>query len=993
MTSPHFDSEPGSRALIPSRGFDDLHPQVQRWIWNQNWAELRRVQQLAISPILEGSRDVIISAATASGKTEAAWLPICSKLAYEAEAGISAPGIKALYISPLKALINDQFERLESLCELVDMPVVRRHGDVSGSERQALTRKPDGLLLITPEALEAQFVLKGPQVPALFAGLRYVVIDEMHSFIGTERGAQLQSLLHRIELATRRRVVRIGLSATFADFSAAADFLRPRRGADVEVVRDESEGRSDLRLQVRGYRLSPPPRESGEQHRRPKQTAFEFTDENGSSPCEGTIAGHLFRVLRGQDNLVFANSRTDVETYADSLREASDAARVPNEFLPHHGSLSKQLREDVEARLKDPSTPTTAVCTSTLEMGVDIGSADSVAQIGPPYSVAALRQRVGRSGRRGKPAVLRIYLTETGLDSETNVTDRLRTRTFQTAAVVDLMLKHWYEPPAMTKLHLSTLIQQILSVVAQHGGATAGQLFNALCAAGPFEYVSRSQFVELLRNLGSTELLSQAGDGTLLPGVVGERIINHYSFYAAFASSEEYRLLAHGQLLGTIPVDFPVLVDSMTIFAGRRWLVVAVDTATKTIELTEARGGVTPQFNPSSGDIADRIRQKMRELYVATEVPAYLDQQARVLFAEGQSAFAQHDLAENAVVSAGKNCLLFVWRGSRVCTTLSAMLTIMGVKNSVESMTINCQDVTREELLGILAAIGSMPKPTARDLAGSAPIQNVDKYDEYLSESLLRDSAAARDFDVDGAWDELTSIVADHPAIPDVVPESWTSVDELAVLGETPFVVVDVETTGLSPRSGARVVEIALVSLDSKGNVTDTWSTLIDPEVDTGPRHVHGISSQDVSEAPVFAGIIDEVAHRLSGRIVVAHNAPFDLKFLSSEFERAGARPMAWPTLCTLRLSQRLFPGEPANLSALCDRLGIDASPTHAALDDAVATAYLLRSLLSTAPTDVTHSAETLGVRPIRLGPNWPAPVVPAPVRLRPVPTDDLRRV
>lgn len=985
MTSLPSDSDAAGgagswSAPLPIGGFDDLHPRVQRWIWDQQWAELRPVQQHAVLPILAGDRDVIVSAATASGKTEAAWLPICSRLAFEADAGTSTGGVKALYISPLKALINDQFQRLESLCELIDTPVVRRHGDIGGKEREALTRNPDGLVLITPEALEAQFVLRGTHIPAMFAGLRYVVIDEMHSFIGTERGAQLQSLLHRIELATRRRIARIGLSATFADFGAAADFLRPRLGHEVVVIEDPSEGSSDLRLQVRGYRVAPPARVLA-----PDSTsggvAFRDTTDAGDVDQQGSaeraIADHLFRVLRGEDNLVFANSRSSVEKYADRLREASDAARVPNEFLPHHGSLSKQLREGVEARLKDPLTPTTAICTSTLEMGIDIGSADSVAQIGSPYSVAALRQRVGRSGRRGKPATLRMYITEPSLDSKMSVTDRLRAELFQAVAVVELMLERWYEPPTVSSLHLSTLVQQILSVTAQHGGASAAQLFTALCVAGPFEHVSQAQFLELLRNLGSTQLLSQAGDGTLLAGAVGERIVNHYSFYAAFKSAEEFRLISQGQQLGTIPIDYPVLPDSLMIFAGRRWRVVSVDTATKTIELTPSRGGTSPVFLGGGAAVADRVRIKMRELYEGSETPIYLDQQASELFAEGRAAYRQLRLGESSVIEDGKNTLLFVWRGSHACSTLSVMLTALEVKHSVEAMTINCADIERGELLSTLAAIAAMPKPTPRELARIAPVQNVDLYDEYLSESLLIDSAAARDYDIDAAWDELISIVADHPAIPDTVPVSWTDVSETVVLGETPFVVVDVETTGLSPRQGARVVEIALVEVNTAGEIVDTWSTLLDPEVDTGPVHVHGISNTQVSGAPRFADIIDEVASRLSGKIVVAHNAPFDVRFLASEFERAGARVPEWPTLCTLRLSQRLFPGQPANLAAVADRLGTSLHPSHAALDDAIATAEVLRGMLASAPDSVTTSAEHLGVRPLGLTALWPAPINP----------------
>src|SRR5467141_3868091 len=150
MTSPPSSSEGGSAS---SNAFNLLHEGVRRWIWDQNWSELRDIQESSISLLLEGRADVIISAATAGGKTEAAFLPICSRLVAE-----PAVGIRALYVGPLKALINDQFERLDNLCERLGIPVHRWHGDVPQSRKRRVLRDPAGILLTTPESLEALFV-------------------------------------------------------------------------------------------------------------------------------------------------------------------------------------------------------------------------------------------------------------------------------------------------------------------------------------------------------------------------------------------------------------------------------------------------------------------------------------------------------------------------------------------------------------------------------------------------------------------------------------------------------------------------------------------------------------------------------------------------------------------------------------------------------------------------------------------------------------------
>ncbi|MCI0720150.1 MAG: DEAD/DEAH box helicase, partial [Acidobacteria bacterium] len=275
-----------------SAGFQRLREQIQRWVWDQGWTELRDIQEQAISPILDGGRDLIIAAATASGKTEAAFLPICSRI-------IERPtsSVRAMCVSPLKALINDQFDRLDRLCERIDIPVHRWHGDVSSSHKRQLLSDPAGILLITPESLEALFVLRGTTIAKLFANLDFVVVDELHSFIGAERGQQLQSLLSRLELVLRRRVPRIALSATLGDMELAAEFLRPGRALPCEIL-VSSESRQEIRLQVRGYRVKPPDPAAQE-----NGVAVDPSDD----AAVPTIGAHLFEVLRGKDNLIFAN--------------------------------------------------------------------------------------------------------------------------------------------------------------------------------------------------------------------------------------------------------------------------------------------------------------------------------------------------------------------------------------------------------------------------------------------------------------------------------------------------------------------------------------------------------------------------------------------------------------------------------------------------------------------------------------------------------------
>ena len=315
----------------------------------------------------------------------------------------------ALYISPLKALINDEFARLGPFFEHLGFPSYPWHGDIAASIKKQFRKEPRGILLITPESLEGLFVIQGFYIHSIFRNLRFVVVDELHSFISAERGKQLQSLLHRLEFAIRRRVPRIGLSATLGDMALAADFLRPGSGDDVLQIISSVTGQ-EIKLIIRGYEARTPKLSVSN-----SDAAMDGADQNDPAEVDNAtlaIGEDIFKSLRGSSNLAFANSRSNVEKYADLLRRRCESERLPNEFWPHHGSLSKDLRESVEAALKDKARPATAICTSTLELGIDIGSVKSVAQIGAPYSVASLRQRMGRSGRRGEPAILRLYIEE-----------------------------------------------------------------------------------------------------------------------------------------------------------------------------------------------------------------------------------------------------------------------------------------------------------------------------------------------------------------------------------------------------------------------------------------------------------------------------------------------------------------------------------------------------------------------------------------------------
>ena len=745
MTFPRSSSDDARQA---SSAFWLLDEQIRRWIWEQGWSELRDVQEHAIRAILHEEGDVVISAATARGKTEAAFLPLCSQLV-----GRLGAGVRVLYVGPLKALINDQFERLQGLCDRLEIPVHRWHGDVNAAHKKHLLKQPSGIVLITPESLEALFVLRATELPGMFADLGYIVIDELHSFMGNERGRQLQSLLHRLDLLRHCSARRIALSATLGDMARAAEFLRPRPMTPPKII-VSSDASQEVRLQIRGY--------TADEH--------EGLQADDHAPAEATprgpsaIAEHLFAVLRGNDNLVFCNSRNEVETYADLLRCLSEDRRVPNEFLGHHGSMAKAFREDVEARLKDKALPLSVLCTSTLEMGIDIGSVESVAQVGVPPSVASLRQRLGRSGRRGGPAILRVYVRERTALPELPIVDRLRPQLVQAVAMVRLLLEKWYEPPEWGALHLSTLIQQVLSTIAASGGGRAVEIWRALCETGPFDNVDQRMFSLLLRDLASHELIMQSSDGTLLLDLAGERLVNHYSFFAAFTSVEEYRLVAGTQVLGALPIKYPIAVGSYLIFLGRRWQVTHIDPEARVIEVVPSVGGIAPRFEGSGGRAHDRVREEMYRVYMSDEVPTYLDAHAKALLAEGRREFGRLGLERQRIVEDGKRTLFFAWKGDRVMNTVLLQLRAAAMNATRDNLALTIEGVPYSTLRNTLATLVAAGPANSPALAATVGNKRGAKYDYVLGPELLATDYASSALDCEGAWAALRELLEDHPA-------------------------------------------------------------------------------------------------------------------------------------------------------------------------------------------------------------------------------------
>ncbi|MGB3209982.1 MAG: DEAD/DEAH box helicase [Desulforhopalus sp.] len=727
--------------MVELNPFNLLHPSVQKWVYKQNWSDLRGIQKDAIPIIMKGMDDVVISATTAAGKTEAAFLPACSVIA-EQESGVGV-----LYVSPLKALINDQFRRLESLCDVIDCPIVPWHGDISQSVKKKCRTNPKGILLITPESLESLLIREAGWLKESFGELKYIIIDEYHSFIGSERGCQLQSLLHRIDHLlekVNKPVPRIALSATLGDMDRVVNNLRSNSTKPCVLI--EGNSISNLNMQIRGYKEIPPPTDKEES----------LQDSN----ADKQIASDLFSILRGDSHLIFANSRRKTEQFSAMLADLCEDNFLPNEFFPHHGSLSKESRTHLEKRLQQEHLPTTAVCTMTLELGIDIGKVNSIAQVTAPHSVSSLRQRIGRSGRRGNASTLRMFIAEAQIGKGSNLSDLLRLELLQSVAMVRLLIcNQWYEPADINQLHLSTSLHQILAVIAQWGSVRVEQLWSLLNDDGPFKNISIDLYKKLLRQMGQTRLVKQLNDGQLVLDDVGDTLVNHYTFYAVFKTPEDYRIECNGRLLGFLPIDYPVLVNQHIIFSGRRWKVASVDDEKKVIAVKKSTGGKPPKFGGGGMSVHDKVREEMYKVYcegdhripIGNSKIEYLDDTAQELLAEGQEFFNIANFAKTSFLSNKDTVYLIPWKGDKALNTLSTLLISKGFSVTNYAGILEIQASTKDEVLSAFDKFLKNTDLIESQLAELVPDKKTEKFDHFLSEYLLCEGYGAKYFDLDSA--------------------------------------------------------------------------------------------------------------------------------------------------------------------------------------------------------------------------------------------------
>ncbi len=736
--------------------FERYAPFIQDYIYRSGWQSLRGVQNAAGNAIFGTDENVLLTASTASGKTEAAFFPILTLLDEDPSRTVGV-----LYIAPLKALINDQFGRLNELCEEQGIVVSRWHGDVAYTKKQKLLRKPSGILQITPESLEALMIHKHMEIPSLFGDLRFIVIDEIHSLLRGDRGMQTFCLIERLCRLAGCSPRRIGLSATIGSPEAAGRFLAAGSGRGTVIPQCDG-GREVWRLSMEHFFTADPQADDG----REVTAGLPLTEPAADHAPVGADpgVGYIFEHTRGRKCLVFTNSREECESVCQSLRQYCEVNHEPDRFLIHHGNLSASYRESAEEEMKDDDSFMSICATATLELGIDVGKLERAFQIDAPYTVSGFLQRMGRTGRRGDPSEMWFVMREEHPEARAMLPDMIPWRMIQGIALVQLYIEdRFVEPPRTERLPFSLLYHQTMSTLASCGEMTPGELASRVLPLSCFDRITREDYQTLLRHLIEIDHINRTENGGLIVGIAGERVVNNHKFYAVFQENIEYTVHAGSEQLGTI-VKPPPVGDKIAI-AGRVWAVDEVDHQRRNVYCTLVKGNIPAFFGLVAGDIHTRILERMYAVLSEDKSYPYLMRHAVCRLEDARETFRKASMAERPLVHlGGKMWALFPWLGSYAFLALERFLKIrcgerLGLTGLNSARPYYMQftlRVSETEFYNIVceeAAADFDPM----ELVYPKEVPVFEKYDEFVPEELVRKGFALGVLDVSGMKERVLS--------------------------------------------------------------------------------------------------------------------------------------------------------------------------------------------------------------------------------------------
>ncbi len=736
--------------------FERYAPFVQEFIYRHGWDQLRAIQVAAADVIFNSRDHLLLTASTASGKTEAAFFPILTLFAEDPPASVGA-----IYIGPLKALINDQFLRLQDLCDDAHIPVWHWHGDVSASHKQKLLKHPSGILQITPESLEALLMHKHSAVASLFGDLRFIVIDEIHSLMRGDRGGQTMCLIERLCRMAGVEPRRIGLSATIGDPQAAGRFLAGSTGCATAIPRYDAP-KTRWRLSMEHFFVQGA--QAGDAAPAADAAVLLDAPTDEAPPQADPGIGYIFEHTRRKKCLVFVNSREECEAVTTTLRRYCEEQNEQDRFLIHHGNLSASFRETAEDRMRDEEQTLTTVTTATLELGIDIGRLERAFQIDAPATVSSFLQRMGRTGRRDQPPEMWFVMREDAAEARAMLPATVPWKLLQGIALVQLYREeHWVEPPAPHRLPYSLLYHQTMSTLASCGEMTPAALASRVLTLSPFAHVTPDDYRILLRHLIATEHIARTEEGGLIVGLAGERITNSFKFYAVFQENEEYTVRSESGELGTI-VKPPPVGEKIAI-AGHVWVVEELDYKRHLVYCQMVKGQVPAFFGLCPGDIHTRILERMRTALEEEQTYPYLMNNALARLREARHNAHNAHLTDQPLIHLGGQmwCLL-PWLGTYAFLALERLLKrccaqALGLKGLDVSRPYFMQFTMKADKETFFRVVreqaASLKDPMVLLYPDEVPV--FEKYDEFVPQELVRKAFAYGVLDTDGMKARIAS--------------------------------------------------------------------------------------------------------------------------------------------------------------------------------------------------------------------------------------------
>ncbi|OIP37519.1 MAG: DEAD/DEAH box helicase [Deltaproteobacteria bacterium CG2_30_63_29] len=688
------------------------------------WSNLRPVQEQAGEALLAGNNAVIL-APTAGGKTEASIFPTLSMMVDDGPLGVGA-----LYIAPIKALLNNQEDRLGLYTEMVGLRRFVWHGDTSAHHRKKFLKEPTELLMTTPESLEVMLVSRRVDEARIFADLRVVIIDEVHALAGTDRGAHLMSVVERLARVSKHDVQRVGLSATVGNPLAILEWLQGTSRRPCCVV--------------------DPPKQPGR-----RQLLVVHRPELAQLSLDAA------KVARGQKSLFFCQSRATTEAVAENLRRAG------TEVFVHHSAVSREERELAEERFQHGSDAC-IVCTSTLELGIDVGDLDKVLQAEAPDTVSSFMQRMGRTGRRPGKVANTTFFCETSEG------------VLQAIALIELAKAGWVESVDVEQRCWPVLIHQLLAMSLASDGITAEDAWAHLSLVHDFRGIRRVEYDRLLNWMlrdGALRLVS----GRLVLGPKAEKRFGRKNFmelFAVFSSPQTYTVLKAGQPLGTLSQGFvDRLVEGVSAFllGGRAWAVLRVQHSDRTV-LVEAAprgrqptwGGFLPQF------LGFDLCQQIRSTLLSDVVFPYLEPAAAAVLAEQRATL--HDIlaAQAGVEVCDDELRWWTFAGGRINATLRYALEAVGGDWKVipDNFLIKVRGEGLDgprfaEACARLADLEFWENPRLwADVAESLPTYRLSKFQPLMPPWIEREVVGSTLLDVAGAWRWLSGSATDLARVP-----------------------------------------------------------------------------------------------------------------------------------------------------------------------------------------------------------------------------------